>query len=179
MRFQGQAVVVVELGWSGRVCGDVTLVGDEGCEEGQLHLRQALADAATLAQGEEEHTAGPVFVQRSGVVQETLGVEGLRVGPHGWVVVGGPLVDEDHRVLWYAVAHYGGVRGSGVGDGERGEAREAHHLVDEGSDVRQPRLVLDGGQSTAVHHFVHLLLETRLHLRVPALACERHFIKRQ
>ena len=133
----------------------------------QMHLGQLLADAAPLAQREDEHAAGQVLVQGAVLVQEALGVEGLRVGPQGRVVVGGPLVDEDDRVLWYGVAHDGGVRDAGVWDGEGHEAGEAHHLVHEGHDVGQLQLVLDGGEAGAVHHLVHLLLETQLHLRIP------------
>lgn len=162
MRFQSQTIVVVQFGRLGRVHSDVALVGHQGHEEEQLQLGQLLANAPPLPQGEDEHAAGQVLVQRSVVVQETLGVKGLWMGPQGRVVVDGPLVDEDDRVLWYVVAHDGGVRGGGVGDGERHEAGEAHHLVDEGHDVGQLQLVLDGGQPAAAHHPVHLLLETQL-----------------
>lgn len=88
--------------------------------------------------------------------------------PDSRVVVDGPLVDEDHCVLWYGVAHDGGVPGGAVGDGEGHEAGEAHHLVDEGHDVWQLGLVLDGGQAATVHYLVHFLLETYLHFREPA-----------
>lgn len=164
MGFQSQTIVVVQCGRPGRVCSDVALVDDDGCEEEEMQLGQLLTNAPPFAQREDEHTAGQVLVQCSVLVQETQRVKGLRVGPHCRVVVDGPLVDEDDCVLWYGVAHDGGVSGSGVGDGERQKAREAHHLIDEGHDIRQLQLVLDGREPAAVHHLVHLLLETHLHL---------------
>lgn len=177
MRFQSQTIVVVEFGGSGWVCSDVALVGDEGREEEQLHLRQLFANAASLTHGEEEHFAGQILVQSSALVQETLGFKGLWMGPYGWVVIVGPLADEDDCVFWYGVAHDGGVRGGGVGDGERHKACEAHHLVDEGHDVRQLDLVLDGRESAAVYHLIHLLLETCLHLRIPTFTGDTHVLK--
>lgn len=98
------------------------------------------------------------------------------MGPHAGVVVDGPLVDEDDCVLGDGVAHDGGVRYCAVGDGERDEAGEAHHFIDEGHDVRQLGLVFNGGEALATHHSVHLLLETLLHLRIPVFVGEnRHF----
>lgn len=55
-----------------------------------------------------------------------------------------------------------------MGDGERDEACEAENLIDEGHDVRQLWLVVEGRELAAVHDFVHLLLKTCLQLRVPA-----------
>lgn len=150
----------------------MALVGEHGGEEEQLQLGQLFADAPPLAHREDDHTAGQVLVQRSVLVYETIRVKVLWVGPYLWVVVDGPLVDEDDRVLWDGVAHDRGVDGGGVGDGERHKACVAHHLVDEGHDVRQLQLVLDGGEPAAVHHLVHLLLQTHLHLRKPALTGE-------
>lgn len=167
MGFQSQAVVEVHGGRPRRVLVDAALVGEQGREEEELQLGQVLADAPPLAQGEDEHVAGQVLVERSVGVEEALRIERLRLAPRGRVVVDGPLVDEDHRVFRDGVAHDGGVHGGGVGDGERHEACEAHHLVDEGHDVGQLLLVLDGRQPGSVHHSVHLLLETRLHLWVP------------
>ncbi|KAF3842459.1 hypothetical protein F7725_024410, partial [Dissostichus mawsoni] len=161
---QSQPVVVVQFDGPGGVHGDVALVGDQRREEEELHLGQLLSDAPPLPQREDEHAAGQVLVQDP-ILQEALGFKGLRVGPQLRVVVDGPLVDEDHGVLWYGVAHDGGVRGGGVGDGERHEAGEAHHLVDEGHDVGQLGLVLEEGQPAAVHHLVHFLPQTHLHLR--------------
>ena len=144
---------------------------DSNTDQGD-NLGQLLADAPPLAQGEDEHVGGQVLVQRSVLVQETLRVKALRVGPDGGVVVDGPLVDEDDCVLWYTVAHDGGVGGGGVGDGEWYKAGVTQHLVDEGHDVRQLQLVLDGGQPAATHHLVHLLLETHLHLWIPTFTGE-------
>lgn len=174
MRFQSQTIVVVEFRGSGWVCSDVALVGDEAREEEQLQLRQLFANAASLTQGKEEHFAGQIFVQSSALVQKTLGVKGLRVGPYSWVVIVGPLTDKDDCVFWYGVALDGGVCGGGVGDGERHEACEAHHFVDEGHNIRQLYLVLNGRESPAVHHLIHLLLETCLHLGVPTFTGETH-----
>lgn len=97
------------------------------------------------------------------------------MGPNAWVMVDGPLVDEDDCILWYGVAHDGGVRGGAVGDGEGDEACEAHRLIDEGHDVRQLLLVLERGEAAPVHHFVHLLLETLLNLWIPAFTGEQTF----
>lgn len=150
----------------------MALVADHGREEEQLQLGQLFADAPPLPQGEDEHFASEVLVQRSVGIQESVGVKGLWMGPVSRVVIDGPLVDEDDRVLWDAVAHDGRVRGGGMGNGERHEARVSHHLVDESHDIRQLQLVLDGGEPASIHHFVHLLLETCLHLRIPALTDE-------
>lgn len=105
MRFQSQTIVVVQFGWSGWVCSDVALVGDQGREEEQLQLGQLLTNAAPLSQGKDEHAAGQVLVQLSVLVQKTIRVKGLWMGPQGWVMVHGPLVDEDNCILWDGVAH--------------------------------------------------------------------------
>lgn len=175
MRLQSQAIAVAQFHQHCRVGCDVALVRYESCEQEQLHLGQLLADAPPLAQGEEEHVAGQVFIQHSALVQEALWVKDIWLGPIAWVMVDGPLVDEDDCVLWYGVAHDGCVCGGGVGDGERDETCEAHHLVDEGHDIRQLLLVLDSRDTAPVHHFVHLLLETHLYLWIPAIIGEHTF----
>ena len=167
-RLQGQPVAVVHLGGVGRVGAEVALVGQQRGEEEQLHLGQVLSDAAPLPQGEDHHVGHQVLVQGPVRAQEARRLEGARLGPDFRVVVYGPLVDEHHPVLGHGVAHDDGVRRGAVRDGQRHEAGVAHDLVDEGHDVGQPGLVLDGGQGLAVHHLVHLLLETPLHLRKPA-----------
>lgn len=105
VRFQSQAVVVVQLGWHGWVSSDVALVAEKGREEKELQLGQVLTHASPLSLREDEHGASHVFVQGALLVQESLGVKDVRMMPNGWVVVGGPLVYEDDCVLGYGVAH--------------------------------------------------------------------------
>lgn len=164
---QREPIAVVQGGRPVGVGCDVALMSDERREEEQLQLGQLLSDAAPFAQREDEHAAGQVLVQSPVRREEPQRVESVGVVPHFGVVVHGPLVDEDHGVLGDREAADGGVRGGGVRDGEGHEAGEAHDLVDESHDVRQVLLILDGREAITVHDFVHLLLETLLHLREP------------
>lgn len=147
---------------------ELTQVCHHCCEQEELHLGQILSNAAAFANGEDKDIARQILVQASILVQEALWLKHLRLRPLLRVMVAGPLVDKDDCVLWDMVAIYGRVRCCAVGDGERDKTGEAHYLIDEGHNIRQPGLILNGGQPSTMDHLAHLIMQALLYLWIAA-----------
>lgn len=112
-----------------------------GREQKNLHFGDLIADASSLPDRKDHHAVGQVFIQSSGLVQESRRVEDVRILPLLRVVVDGPLVDEHHGVFGDVETFDGDVCGGGVWDGDGDEAGVAHGFVDEGVQVSQVALV--------------------------------------
>lgn len=163
--FEREPVDVVQAGRSfGR---KIALMHQQGGEEEELYSGQLLADAPALPHREYQHVGGQVFVESPVPVQEALRIEHLWLVPFVRIVVQRPLVDKNDSILGDGITVDGRVRSGAVGNGHGHERSESHDFVDEGQDVRKLMLVFDGGEASAVRHFVHVLLKTFLNFRIP------------
>lgn len=140
-----------------------------GGKEKQLHLGQLLPDAPPLSHWENHHAASEIFVDEAVLIQKSRWVKVLWVGPLCWVVIHWPLINKYHGVLGNEVAHYEGVGGGGVRDGNGHEAAEPHGLVQESHDVGQAGLIFSTRQAVSANNPIHFFLHFGLHFGVPAI----------